>query len=900
MRHEVVKDGEPVGLLALPHIDPTRARRRLDVAYGMTLAEMAVVALPGVPLERVRMSIGEHIIDRAIWHRVRPHHGAMVVVRAVPGDDTLRSVLSVAVLVAAVALGQFYAPTIAGSLLGSAFPAGLTGYGTIAATAGTLSTIGSLATAGFAIAGSLLLNALIPVRGLGDQDKGTDIYAITGLKNSANPGGVIPSILGRHRYAPPYAATPFTTIVGDDQYVTAAFLWGHGPLSIVDHQLGDTPTGKYNDIEIEQFDGTTVPVSTLYPRQIIEEQLSVNLTTKDGEQYRTTARDCTGCSIDIAFVQGLLRYNDKGKPGWWTVQVRIRQRNIVTDEWSTVATLDISGEEQKIIRRTYEWTFPTRGQYEIAVARMTDDQTDTKIIDRSDWSCIRSIRPESPFNYSKPVAMTVLRIRASNQLNGVVDNYNGVGQIVCPDWDVASQTWITRETRNPASLFRWVLQGPANAYPKSDDQIDLPKLQQWHEFCTSKGLEYNRVHDYDATRLDVLGDIAAAGRATPHDDGERWGVTIDTASAAYISAITPRNSWDFQGTTPQVLFPDGHRVQFIDETNGYNQAERIVPFPGVNPNDVEVTEDLPMPGITDPALIWREARRRQYELIHRPHTYTVSMDIESLVLARGDLTRLNHDVLDRNHVSGRIRSVSGQVVVLDTPVSMEDGRSYAVAVRKSDGTSIWRSIITVDGETNSLQLIGDISGIAAGDLAMVGLSVAGPALDVIVKNVERGDNMTAKLTLVDAAPEIEALVDAEVPPPWNGRVGEIIDVSGLLPAVPTFTVTDSELVFNVSLSPGPGGADIGATAYYIVSYRLHGGGAFSTVTVSVSTGVARLDGFAVGDEIDVKARAFTAYNVGSAETDVVQATLHEAEPNTPSMDDDGYTFDNLALTMDHF
>src|SRR5690606_18913799 len=118
-----------------------------------------------------------------------------------------------------------------------------------------------------------------------------------------------------------------------------------------------------------------------------------------------------------------------------------------------------------------------------------------------------------------------------------------------------TQTWINRVTSNPASLFRWVLQGPANAYPKTDDEIDLLTLQKWHEFCDVKGLTYNRVHDYDATRLDVLGDIAAAGRATPHDDGERWGVTIDTAGAAHISAIAPRNSWDFQGSTPQVKFP---------------------------------------------------------------------------------------------------------------------------------------------------------------------------------------------------------------------------------------------------------------------------------------------------------------------------------------------------------
>lgn len=897
MRHEVVKDGEPVGLLALPHIDPMRGRKRLDVAYGMTLAEMAVVALPGVSLDRVRVSIGEHVVERAIWHRVRPHHGATVIIRAVPGDDTLRSVLSVAVLVAAVALGQFYAPTIAGSLLGSAFPAGLTGYGTIAATAGTLSTIGSLATAGFAIAGSLLLNALIPVRGLGDQDKGTDIYAITGLKNSANPGGVIPSVLGRHRYAPPYAATPFTEIVGDDQYVTAAFLHGHGPLIVTDDQLGETPVGQYRDIQIEKFDGTTVPTSALYPQQVIEEQLSVNLRGGD-EQYRYTAKDAEWCSIDIAFVQGLARFNDKGKIGWWSVDVRVRQRKVGSSVWSDVFTVNISGNKQQIIRRNLRWALPERGQYEIGVTRMTADQSDTKILDRTDWNAIRSFRPESPFNYDKPVAMTVLRIRASNQLNGVVDNYNAIAQVICPDWDIASQTWITRATQNPASLFRHVLQGPANAYPKTDDELDLPRLQEWHVFCQNKGLKYNRVHDYDATRLDVLADIAAAGRATPRDDGEKWGVTIDATGAPYVSAVTPRNSWEFQGTTPQVKFPDGHRVQFIDETNGFNQAERIVPFPGVNADEVEVTEDLPMPGITDPALVWKEARRRQYELIHRPHTYSVSQDIEGLVLARGDLTRLNHDVLDRNHVSARVKSINGQVLALDTSVAMEAGRAYSCVVRKSDGTSVQRSVVTVDGETNSIRLVGDIFGVQPDDLAMVGLSVTGPAFDVIVKNVERGDNMTAKLTLVDAAPEIEALVDAEVPPAWDGRVGDIADLSFLVPAVPVLSITDSERTIHVVPHPGAGGGILPAT--FVISYRLHGGGTFTNVTIPAADGVVHIDSFTSGDVVDIKARAVSAYGTTSAETSIQQWTVSEAVIQTPTADVTSVMADSTAYSADFF
>lgn len=868
MRHEVVKDGEPcVGLLALPHIDPMRGRQKIDVAYGLTVGEMVVVALPGVAHDRVRVTIGEHVIEPKFWHRVRPRPGATVIIRDVPGDDTLRSVLSVAVLVAAVALGQFYAPAIAGGLL----PASFTGFGAATATAGTLSLVGSLATAGFAVAGSLLLNALIPVRGLGDQDKGTDIYAITGLKNSANPGGVIPSILGRHRYAPPYAAVPYTEVIGDDQFVIAAFLFGHGPLALSSHQLGDAPLTTYSDILTEIFDGTSVPSSTLYPMQVVEEQLAINLVgVYPGRYTKMTAPDATECSIDIAFVQGLVKFDDKGRPGSWNVYFRIEQREVGTSTWLPVElSFGTGGNRQTIIRRTLRWALPTRGQYEISISRLTPTQGSTRIMDRADWSCIRSFRPESPFNFDKPVAMTVLRIRASNQLNGALDNYNAIAQVICPDWDVGTQTWVVRETSNPASLYRHVLQGPANAYPKTDDQIDIAGLQDWHEFCAAKGLTYNRVHDYNATRLDVLADIAAAGRATPHDDGVRWGVTIDRPQSTYVSAISPRNSWDFQGQTPQVLFPDGHRVQFVDETNNYNQAERIVPFPGISADNVQVTEDLPMPGVTNPDQIWKAARRRQYELIHRPHTYTVSQDIESLVVARGDMVPLNHDVLDRDHVAARVRAISNQLVTLDTPVSMQAGRSYACVFRKADGTSVRRAVIAVVGETSNLTMIGDLSGVEAGDLASFGTSIKGPVIDCIVKNVERGDNMTAKLTLIDAAPVIDDLVDADVPPAWDGRVGAEVDVSGLVPAVPVIGTisTNGDGTIIVPLTPGSGSIALPAT--YTVSHRLTGGGSYSTVSILSGEGYATIPGYLKTDTIDIKAHAVSGYGQVSADTAVV-------------------------------
>lgn len=866
MRHEVVKGGDPcVGLLALPHIDPARGRQRMDVAYGLTVGEMVVVALPGVAHDRVRVSLGEHIIEPKFWHRVRPRPGTTVIIRAVPRDDTLRSVLSVAILVSAVALGQFYAPALAGGLTG-----GLSGFGGFALTGLSGSLVSALATAGVAIAGNLLLNALIPVRGLGDQDKGTDIFAITGLQNSSNPGGVIPSILGTHRYAPVYAAPPYTQVIGDDQYVIVAFLFGHGPLNLTNHRLGDTPIEQFSDVEMQVREGYEgdAPL-TLYPQQVVEDQLSIQLMYND-TQTRLTARDAAEVEIDVAFVQGLVKYNDKGKPVSTSCAIEVYYHKVGDPaDFTFVTTLTYTSDQQKIIRRNLRFAFPERGLYEVRLIRKTPNSTDTKVIDRSDWSAIRSFRPESPFNFDKPAAMVALRIRASNQLNGVVNNYSAIGSLLCKDWDIETQTWIVRETSNPASLFRYVLQGPANAYPKTDDQINLVQLQDWHEFCDAKGLTYNRVHDYDATRLDVLADIAAAGRATPHDDGVKWGVTIDRPQTTYVSAISPRNSWNFQGSTPQVVFPDAHRVQFIDATNDWQQMERIIPFPGVDPDSVQITEDLPLPGITDPDQIWKAARRRQYELIHRPHTYSVSQDIESLVLARGDLVPLNHDVLDRDHIAARVRSVSGQNVTLDTAMVMEPGRAYACVFRTSGGESIRRSVVPSPGETANLTLIGGLTNIKPGDHASFGASIKGPVLDVIVKSVERGDNMTANLTLIDAAPVIDELVDAEVPPAWDGRVGGEVDVSGLVPAVPVIGAisTDEDGIIAVPLSPGSG--SVAVPASYVVSHRIAGGGAYTTISIPAGEGAAFISGYLKTDTVDIKARAVTRYGQASADTTVV-------------------------------
>ncbi|MCZ4259214.1 hypothetical protein O4H53_27075, partial [Sulfitobacter sp. G21635-S1] len=96
----------------------------------------------------------------------------------------------------------------------------------------TLGKVGlALATSGLTVLGQLLVNALIPPTQPEGEER-RNVYNIDGWRNEGRPGSPVPYLFGKHRYAPPFAATSWTEIVGDQQYVRALFCLGYGPLRI--------------------------------------------------------------------------------------------------------------------------------------------------------------------------------------------------------------------------------------------------------------------------------------------------------------------------------------------------------------------------------------------------------------------------------------------------------------------------------------------------------------------------------------------------------------------------------------------------------------------------------------------------------------------------------------------
>lgn len=889
----LVRDRMLVPVTAAPAFDPGARRIDLELPAGMTIAAMVEAALPEAhdhALARVRVHLvtaqGSWLIERAHWHAVRPRPGVHVVIRLVSGKSSLRAVLQILVVVAA----NFLAPGIGGAIAEL-------GIG-ISAAAGT-----ALASAAILTAGALLINALVPPAST-DSRRDDPAYSISGWRNQLTPDAPVPAVVGRHRFAPPFAAYSYSEIVGDQQYVRALFCVGYGPVSISDIRIGDTSIDEYDEVQIETRQGlaSDAPL-TLYPAQVIEEQYFVDLrfdyprddkgdieagsSPEESPVVRLTAADAAGAAVIIAFPGGLVAFDDKGRRASRSVQLRIRHRPVSSGAWSS-EEITISHRTTESFFRSHRIDFATRGRHEIEVTRLSPHSSDSSVSDRTVYSALQSFRPEYPLAFGKPLAVIAIRVRATYQLNGALDSVNAIVTRIAPDWDAATGTWQVRETRNPASLFVWLLR-TLTAKPVNDTGIDWETMRDWHAFCALKGLKYDRVLNEEASLLEQLKACAAAGRASPRHDGTRWTVVIDRPRSLVVDHVNSRNAHSFRWSRAYVEPPHGFRVPFLDQSNNYQSAERIIPWPG-HTGEVTITEELQLPGKTDPYEIWVEARRRQYEIIHRPERYQAIQDGAVRVATRGDLVMSNFDVLDQLVAAARVLSTDGRLIEIDEPVTFIAGESYVVRWREFNaddtiGESVIAAIDATPGEMRTFKLISGARKPQRGDIVHVGTSTT-ESLAAIVTGTEAAEEMGTVLHMLPAAPQIDVLTDAENPPAWDGRVGEINPDGSGYPLPPVVTGVSTGFIGAgetgkavVTVRPGAGSAV--QLAAYKFEYRESGAPDWLPVTVPASTAALTLDGYATGDMIELRVKAVSIADKESAFTSIIEIEIGEDDTGLP-------------------
>lgn len=429
--------------------------------------------------------------------------------------------------------------------------------------------------------------------------------------------------------------------------------------------------------------------------------------------------------------------------------------------------LAITAKQATTLRRSVSFKVP-KGVYDVRLRRLTADSESDKIFDECLWTALRTVRSANPVRM-QGVAMTALRIKATDQLNGMVERFNGVVEAIIPDW--TGSDWVWQPTSNPASIYRHVLQGAGNARPLANSRIDLDRLQQWHERCRLSGREYNGIVDYDVSVREVLQDVAALGRASPAVVDGRWSVVEDMPQAVPVQHFTPRNTFGFEAHKAFEELPQALRVRFVNREKGWVQDERLVFVDGVSEETATHYETLQMLGVTSPDQAWREGRYHLASARLRPEIYQFSADMEHLVCTRGDMVRLTHDVPMFGISSARVRALvlndEGQVtgVTLDDAVAQVPTKNYSIRFRRNDGTSLLSAVAAQDGLFETVMFATPVAPEAApeaGDLAMFG-EAGSESVELVVKGIEPQGDLSARISCVDAAPDIHLAESGEIP-----------------------------------------------------------------------------------------------------------------------------------------
>ena len=290
-----------------------------DVPAGNTISEIiALTTLPQNLYPFIVVIMNGIEVPRDQWERVEPRIDDIIGIHAIPmGGDGAKGILRMVALIAVAIV----APQIAA----------LAGLGTVGTT---------VLTAGITLAGSLLINAIIPPPKpvMPSQSAAGDSYFINSQSNRARINETIPIVYGMHKLYGNLASSPSIFSAGTSSIFTALYDWGLGSLDIWDVRAGDTSISKFggtirhlrnvpNHYDPDQPSLGLEPVDlelVNYPTKSAE--LNVELKYNNDKATPTTAPNSKSAVLEFTFPSGLLKYDKKGNEQRLAVQFNARMK----------------------------------------------------------------------------------------------------------------------------------------------------------------------------------------------------------------------------------------------------------------------------------------------------------------------------------------------------------------------------------------------------------------------------------------------------------------------------------------------------------------------------------------------------------------------------------------------
>jgi len=693
----------------------------------------------------------------------------------------------------------------------------------------------------FKLVAMLAVSALVPPASAGGQEQ-QSTYFFTGQSNQAKPYGIVPRIYGRVKIAPNVAATTIIENVGTTSRIANLYDFGIGDLDISDIRIGDTPiasfTSEYRAWAAKGRQNLQYMTAAVGYQQVafeMKDSTPVYLSTKDNTLH---------ASIDITFPQGLVNSSAKGEVYNFNVEFLFEYKPAASTTWERIngtfrgADIVSEGNGQVMLTgRTYTpfvlncmfHMYHGAGKYDFRITRITPFDGHDRAKNTTTVTLIKSWSADNRL-FESPVTHTLLEFRmvASEKISGNVNNLTAIAHSKLRWFDANLNEQAPATTRNPAWVVLDILTGEANPRPLTIDQIDLASFRRLADFCdetvttnvggvVTTGPRHlcDLVVDFDTTVAQLCSSILSGCRSQLLiTQSGKYGVFIDREQSVSRQLFTPDNSWNFSGSRTFIDIPHAMRVSFTDPDANWAQSEVIVYNDGYNANNATIFEELDTVGMTRGASAWRYGRYMLAQGIHRSEVLELTVDVENIVVQRGERVSVAHDVPKIGGMAARLVGLNGSRAKIDQPT---DTAFTHYTVRRQDGTMLSGTTTFDDGEHWTLS---NVTGVNNDDLIVLGYADR-VTKEYLITEIQPGEDMSATLRMVAYEPAVYT-ADEGVIPPWNpgfgnDGVGGVFGVN-ITSATATQTVSYPDRLPLIAINLGwTASGPLGAVAEYRIS-----------------------------------------------------------------------------------
>lgn len=795
-----------------------RPPRLIKAEAGTPVSELVDMAgFEQLELEHAEASINGEVVEAELWAETPGHDHVQIAVLPQgggSGNKLLRTVLSIALVIAAFYLGPIIGGAIAGAL-------GVSGT--------AASFITGLATAAITTLGQLAINAIVPPpsASFNIPDAPDPVYFIEGARNRLAPLSSIQTVLGRHRITPRLAARPYPEIRGDDTFYYMVVDLGPIGVEVTDRKVGDTPIANLDGAVWQSRLVATDPHPNMASRQVIPtSNMGITLLHNDPE-LRRTALDVIDCDMIFQFPAGLGRTNDRGNPESVTLTLQVRYREVLNPgpsetfgpwrfatsrvnpffpdfrgfETSNAAinlygggisgfpyygtAADFTFRESKPGQpffRQVGFSFPTEGTYEVEVTRISADSSDGRTFDDIIWQGLLAKR-DDPIITRDDVAYEVYRFKGTDETSGAIDELNmvvgrfipGFPDAVLDQADLSGVTAadlsLSKVSSNGWEQILWAKRNGFEAREAVDDAgFDWPSFAAAAKDARDRGLSFDFVIQDNIDVDDLVSIIASSGgegRVYSYNNVLTAGVDRPIAAPTHVFSDQTARNISYTKSFPEDVH--AYDVTFNDANNGYRTRTVRIYVNGFTALTATKFEPLKLPG----KVQWTDLHRAMAQLYRNSRLQTTNMRLEipneALDNSARPMRRISvaTRVITQVQGSGVVRGITtnaGQVTAIDLDQEIEQGPSFPGLALKwittdASGNQTLSApaplvIPGTDGLSTTATLITPVataSGPVAGDDYIIG-PVGTDLFEGLLENAEKAGEGWVRLNLKDYAP----------------------------------------------------------------------------------------------------------------------------------------------------